>query len=145
MYIRRIESFGNIYKFSSCKSEQCKHVTALGFATGESLNLAKWLLIGSNHDENYYQWQQLLMEQSLQMSANRSSTIGGCVSAVIKQWFGRCYTWTMYWLLLSAKETATRYHPIHRMSVNVASTTCRFASWIIYDLIGCWHWFIRYW
>jgi hypothetical protein len=52
MYSRRNEGFGKKHKFYSCVMEQWKNVTALGFATGPSLNLAERLPISSNHDEN---------------------------------------------------------------------------------------------
>jgi hypothetical protein len=41
MYSRRNDAFGKIHKFYSCVSEQWKNVTALGYATGPSLNLAE--------------------------------------------------------------------------------------------------------
>jgi hypothetical protein len=52
IYSRRNEAFGKTQKFYSFVSEQCKNVTALGFATGPSLNLAERHPISSNHDEN---------------------------------------------------------------------------------------------
>ena len=54
MHSMRNEDFGKIHKFQSCESEQCKNVTALGFATRPSLSLSERLPISSIHDENYY-------------------------------------------------------------------------------------------
>jgi len=90
MYSRHNKAFGKIHKFWLCESEQCKNVTALGFVTRPSLNLAERLPICSNHDENYYRWQQMLNGQYIKMCINGASTICGFVSTVIKQQFGRC-------------------------------------------------------
>jgi len=90
MYSRRNEAFGKIHKFQSCESEQCKNVTALGFVTRPSLNLAERLPIYSNHNENYYRWQPMLNGQYIKMSVNGESTICGFVSTVIEQQFGCC-------------------------------------------------------
>ena len=57
--------------------------TALGFATGPSLNLSERQPISSNHDESNYQWQQILNGQYSKMSFNGASTIGGLLSTVI--------------------------------------------------------------
>jgi len=43
------------------------------------------------------------------------------------------------------KRQQHAHHPILRMSINGASTILSFASWVMYDLIGCRHPFIRYW
>ena len=83
MYSRCNEAFGKIHKFQQCESEQCKNVTALGFATGPSFNLSERLLISSNHDQNYYQWQQMLNGQYITMSINGALMICGFVSTVI--------------------------------------------------------------
>ena len=53
MYSRRNTAFGMTHKFSSCESDQCKNVTALGFATGPGHNLSERLPIISNQDENH--------------------------------------------------------------------------------------------
>jgi len=91
MYSRRNKAFGKTHKFYSCVSEQCNNITALGFTTGPSLNLAERLPIGSNHDENYFRGQQMLNGQYSKMSVNAASTICGHVSTAIKQCLGRCY------------------------------------------------------
>jgi len=52
MYSRGNEAFGKTNKFYSCVSKQCGNDTALGFASGPSLNLAERHPISSNHDEN---------------------------------------------------------------------------------------------
>jgi len=91
LYRWRNESFGQKQNILSCEQEQWKNVTSLVFATGPSLNLSERLPISSNHDENYCWWQQMLNEQYIQMSVNGASTIGGFVSTVAKQYFGRCY------------------------------------------------------
>jgi hypothetical protein len=90
MYSRSNAGFGKTHKFYSCVSEQCNNITALGFATGLSVNLAKRVPISSNRDENYCQWQQMLNGQYSQMSVNGASTLCGHVSTAIKQCFGRC-------------------------------------------------------
>jgi hypothetical protein len=90
MYSRRNKAFGKKHKFYSCVSEQYNNITALGFTTGPSLNLAERLPICSNHDENYFQWQQMLNGQYSKMGVNKASTICGHVSRVIKQFFDRC-------------------------------------------------------
>jgi len=90
MHSWRNEAFGKIHKFWSCESEQCKNLTALGFATSPSLNLSKRLPIGSNHDENYYRWQHMMNGQCIEMSVNGASTIGGFVRRVIKK------TWSLW-------------------------------------------------
>ena len=77
--------FDKIHEFSSCESKQCKNVTALGFPTGPSLNLSGRLPISSNHDENYYRWQQMVNGQYIKMSVIGVSTICGFVSTVITQ------------------------------------------------------------
>jgi len=64
------EAFGKIHKFESCESEQCKNVTALGFATAPSLDLPERLQIYSNHDETYYRWQQMLNGEYIIISIN---------------------------------------------------------------------------
>jgi len=91
MYSRRNEPCDKIHKFQSCESEQSKNVTALGFATGPNLNLCESLPWSSNHDENYYRWQQMLNGQYITMSVNGASMICGYVSTVITQWFCCCY------------------------------------------------------
>ena len=91
MYSRPNEAFGKIHKFCSCASEQCKNVTALGFATGPSLDLSERLPTCPNLDDNYYRWQQLLNGQYIKMSINGASTICSFVSTVIQQRIGRCY------------------------------------------------------
>jgi hypothetical protein len=53
MYSRCNAAFGKIHNLQCCASEQCKNVTALGFASWPSLNLAAKLPISLNHDENY--------------------------------------------------------------------------------------------
>jgi hypothetical protein len=58
-------------------------MTPVGFATGLSLNQAECQLVQSNQDENNYGRQQMLNEQSIKMSVNRVSTIGGLVGTVI--------------------------------------------------------------
>jgi len=90
MYSRHDEAFGKIYNFQSCECEQCKNVTALGFVTRPSLNQAERLPICSNHDENYYRWQQMLNGQYIKMSVNGTSMICRFVSTAIKQQFDRC-------------------------------------------------------
>jgi len=85
MYSRCKEDFGKILQFQLGESEQCKNVTALGFATGPHLKLSVRLPISSNHDENYYQWQQMLNGQCNKMSVNGASTICGFVIMVITQ------------------------------------------------------------
>jgi len=66
------------------------NVTAHSFVTGQSLDVAESLPICSNHDENYYRWQQMLNGQYIKNSVNGASTICGVVSAVIEQQFGSC-------------------------------------------------------
>jgi hypothetical protein len=83
MNSRRNESYGKINKFKSCESEQCKNVTVLGFAKGQSLNLSERQPISSNHNENNHQWQLMLSGQYIKMSINGASTICGLVSTVI--------------------------------------------------------------
>jgi len=85
MYSRRNKPFDKIHTFESCENEQCKNVTALGFATGPSLNLGERVPRSSKHDENYYQWQQMLRGQYSEMSINEASTICGFASTVITQ------------------------------------------------------------
>jgi len=85
MYSRRNEPFDKIYKFQSWESKQRKNVTVLSFATGPSLNASERLPICSNHDENYYRWQQMLDGQYIEMSVNGASTICGLVSMAISQ------------------------------------------------------------
>jgi len=92
MYSRRNKSFGKIYKFLSCESEQCNNDTGFSFATGPSLNLVERQPISSNLDENYYRWEQMLNREYIIMRVNRASTICGLVSTVIEQLFGHCYT-----------------------------------------------------
>jgi hypothetical protein len=46
-------------------------------------------LISSNHDENKYQWQQILNGQYSKMSVNGASKICGQARGAIKQCFGR--------------------------------------------------------
>jgi len=90
IYSRCNEACGKIHKFLLCESEQCKNVTALGFVTWPSLDVAESLPICSNHDENYYRWQQMLNGKCIKMSVNGASTICGFVSTVIGQQFGSC-------------------------------------------------------
>jgi len=90
MYSRRIEAFSKTHQFYSCVSEQCNNITALGFATGPSLNLAERLPISLNHDENYCRWQQILNGEYSKMCVNGASIICGPVSTAIKQCFGHC-------------------------------------------------------
>jgi len=92
MHSRRNEAFGKIHKFLLCESEQCKNVTALGFATRPSLNSSERVPISSNHDENYYPWQQMLNGQYNEMCFNGASSICGFGSTVNKEQFGRCNT-----------------------------------------------------
>jgi hypothetical protein len=66
-----------------CESDQSKNVTALGFATEPNLNWSDRLPLSSNHDENYYRWQQMLIGQYIKMMVNRALMIGGFVSTVI--------------------------------------------------------------
>jgi hypothetical protein len=54
MYSSHNETFGMIHKFLLYESEQCKNVTALGFATWPHLNPSEIQPIISNHDENNY-------------------------------------------------------------------------------------------
>jgi len=56
----------------------------LGFATGPSLNLSERPPISSNHDENYYRWQQMLNGKYIETIVNGASMICGFVSTVIK-------------------------------------------------------------
>ena len=100
MYSMRNEAIDKIDKFWMCESEQCKNVTALGFATGRSLNWSERLPIESNQDENYHRWQQILNRQYIKISVTGASTIWGFVSTVINHWFGCCYAHLMYWQLL---------------------------------------------
>ena len=97
MYSRCNEVFGKINKFTSCESKPCKNVTALGFVMRPSLNLPARLPVCSNHDENYYRWQQMLNGQYIKMSVNGVSTICGFISTVIKQKFGCCDAQWIYW------------------------------------------------
>jgi hypothetical protein len=60
-------------------------MTALGFATGLSLNQAGSQLVQSNQGENNYGRQQMMNGQYIKMSFNRASTICGLVSTVIHQ------------------------------------------------------------
>jgi len=90
IYSRGNEAFGKIHKFWLCECGRCKNVTALGFLTRLSLDLAERLPICSNHDESYYRWQQMLNGQYIKMSVNGASTMCGLVSTVITQHFGRC-------------------------------------------------------
>jgi len=83
MHSRNNEAFGTIHEFWSCESEQCKNVTALGFATGPSLNLTERLPISSNDDENYCRWQQILNGRYNKMSLHGESMICGFVSTEI--------------------------------------------------------------
>jgi len=85
MYSPRNEALGRTYHLSSCESEQRKNVIALGFATGQSLNLAERHPVGSNHDENYYRLQQMLNGQYIKMRVNGASTICSLASTVIHQ------------------------------------------------------------
>jgi hypothetical protein len=84
MYSRGNELFGKIYKLSLDKCEQWKNSTGLGFATGQSNNLAQWQPIRSNNYQNNYQWQQMLNGQHISVSINRASMIFGSVSTVIE-------------------------------------------------------------
>jgi hypothetical protein len=59
--------------------------TALGFATGPSLNLAERQSISSNANENNYRWQQMLNGQYIKISINRASTRCGLGSMVVEQ------------------------------------------------------------
>jgi len=86
----RNEGFYKRYEFLRCESERSKNVTALSFATRRSLILAETVPICSNHDENYYRWQQMLDGKYSKTSFNGASTICGFVSMVIKQYFCRC-------------------------------------------------------
>ena len=85
MYRRRNEPFSRIPKFQSRENEQCKNVTALGFATRPSPNPSERLPISSNHDESYYRWQQMLNGQYIEMSVNGASMICSFVRTVIKE------------------------------------------------------------
>jgi hypothetical protein len=85
MYSRRNEACAKIYIFQPCESEQCKNVTALGFATGPSCDVSERQPISSNHNEHYYQWQQMLNGQYIKMSVNEASRICGLLSTVIAQ------------------------------------------------------------
>jgi hypothetical protein len=55
----------------------------VGFATELSLNQAECQLVQSNQDESNYGRQQMLNGQSIKMSVNRVSTIGGLVGTEI--------------------------------------------------------------
>jgi len=91
MYSRCNEAFDKIHKLWLCESEQCQIVTALGFATGPTLNRSERQSLTSNHDLNCYEWQWMLIGQCVKMSLYGASTICSCVSTVINQWFGRCH------------------------------------------------------
>jgi hypothetical protein len=91
MYNSCNKAFGMTHKFLSSESDQWKHVTALGFAPGPSLNASERLPLSINHDKHYCQWQQMLKELYSKMNVNGASTICGFASTVIKQRSGRCY------------------------------------------------------
>ena len=91
MYSRRNEAVGKIHIISSFESEHCKNVTAPGFATAPSLDLSDRLPICSNHDDNYYRWQQMLNGSYIDMIVKGELTISSQVSVVIQQRFGRRY------------------------------------------------------
>jgi hypothetical protein len=90
MYSRRNEAFGKTHKFYSSMSQQCNNITALGFTTGPSRNLAERPPTSLNHDENYLRWQQMLNGQYSKLSVNGASMICGHVNTAIKQCLGRC-------------------------------------------------------
>jgi len=85
MYSRPNESFGMIHHFYWYKSEQCKMMTPLGFATGLSLKQAESQPAQSNQDEYNYGRQEVMNGQYIKMSVNEASTICGLVSRIIHQ------------------------------------------------------------
>jgi len=85
MYRRHNAAFGKKHRFQLCESEQCKNVTALGFAAGPSLNQPETVPIRPNHDVDYYRWQRMLNGQYIKMSVNGASMNCGFVSTVITQ------------------------------------------------------------
>jgi len=114
---------------------QCKNVTALGFATGPSLNPWEGLPRSSDHDGNYYRCQQVFNGQYIEMSVNGASMICGCVSSVLTQWFSRCNAYPMYQHLSFAKETSRRSPPHFENESQLSIKDSWFCTYSNYSVI----------